>query len=323
MHPIYIGDASEFSSESTIVESANGEVDIHYFHWEHLSDRRTLGRLAKEALKSFKYCAFHGDDDYFMPSSLSEAADFLENNSSYATAQGKAVLFSLDKAGPYGNIKRFGVYWDRKELNGETAKDRLIEITDNYWVPIFSVHRTDEFIEDILNGVDSVVDRNFGEYINSLSIAMRGKSKFIDCLYLIRNVHDRIDHPSYYRWISSDIWFSSLAMLKDELTNTLAEKDDLTLEDAATSVDQSIETLMKPKSDSVNYKLCIRDILRRSGFLLISRKIRKAINITLSVLLSDSMNLENITSKSSKYYNDFMPVLKSLEINSTLDSTNK
>jgi len=312
MHPIYIGDASEYSSEKEILEAANNKVEVHYYHWKGLGVRKTLGGLGKEAMKLCMYASFHGDDDYFIPDSLSKCADFLEDNDSYATAQGMAVSFSLDRTGPYGNIKSFGVYWKSKEILGETAKDRLIEITDDYWVPIFSVHRTSEFADDMLNGVNTVSDRNFGEYLNSLSIAIRGKSKFINCLYLVRNVHDRVEHPSHYRWVSSGVWFSSLTAFMNELTKILSEKDSITKEDARTFIDKTIENLLDVDRRKNNYRLCIRGILKKSGLLIVSRRIRKTIYMLLSFFPSDNLRLESLISRTSKYHNDFMPVLRSL-----------
>ena len=207
-HPIFIGDASSESSEEIILDAAQEKVEVYYFHWKNLNDRKTWIKLSQEAIKVniTDYCAYHGDDDFFVPESLSKCADFLYDNPEYRTSQGRAFSFVLNEDGPYGKLKDLGIYWNINELKGKTSLERLKEITINYWVPIFSVHRIKEFIDDISNGVDSIIDRNFGEYVNSLTIAMRGESKFIDCLYLARQIHSGIDHSTTFDWITGENW---------------------------------------------------------------------------------------------------------------------
>ncbi len=312
-HPIYIGDASNSSSEEIIIKAASNKVKVHYFHWKGLSDRKTCGRLAKEALVVNKFCAQHGDDDFLVPESLSLCADYLERNSNYATAQGKAVVFSLDKSGPYGKISSFGTYWSHRELTGNTARERLSEIANNYWVPNFSVHRTSEFIEDMLGGVNEITDRNFGELNNSFSMAIRGKSKFIDCLYLVRNVHDRIEHPTHYDWISSNLWHPSLLAMIDRLASFLQKIDGISNETSLSFVENSIEIYINTDIDYIDYRLIVKKNLNYLGLFKFFKKVRESIFLLLSVFPINILSLESLKSKSSKYYKSFDPVLKSLE----------
>ena len=139
-HPIFIGDASDRSSEEIVLNAAQNKIEIFYFHWENLGDRKTLSKLAQEASKTniTDYCAFHGDDDFFVSESLSKCAEFLDDNPAYATSQGRAFSFELNEDGAYGKLKDVGIYWNLKELKGDTALDRLKEISANYWVPNFS-----------------------------------------------------------------------------------------------------------------------------------------------------------------------------------------
>jgi glycosyltransferase domain-containing protein len=249
-HPIFIGDASNKSSEELVLKTAQDKVDIYYFHWEKLNDRKTMIKLAEEAYSSniSSYCAFHGDDDFFISESLSKCADFLNENPEYATSQGRAFTFALNKNGPYGELEKIGKYWNENELNGSTALDRLKEISSSYWVPIFSVHRVNEFIDDIGNGVDSIIDRNFGEYSNSLTIAMRGKSKFIDCLYLARNVHTAIDHPTTVEWITGENWFLSYNELIKSVSKVLSNNDNLSLAESNSIAKLAVDKLISKRT---------------------------------------------------------------------------
>ena len=140
-HTIFIGDASIESFKEQVLNASKGKVEVYYFHWKNLSDRKTMINLAMEANSAniSNYCAFHGDDDFFIPDSLSMCAEFLDENPEYSTAQGRAFTFELKTDSAYGELKSIGKYWDVKELNGNTSLDRLKEIASNYWVPLFSV----------------------------------------------------------------------------------------------------------------------------------------------------------------------------------------
>ena len=93
-HPIYIGDASDAEISRSTLSFLKGfnNVCVKYFHWEGLSSAETLLKLSEEASSESDYCAFQGDDDYFIQSSLTKCAEFLSKNPDYRTAQGRAVL---------------------------------------------------------------------------------------------------------------------------------------------------------------------------------------------------------------------------------------
>ena len=76
----------------------------YYYHWEKLNDRKTMIKLAEKANATSisNYCAYHGDDDFFVSKSLSMCAEFLDDNPAYATSQGRAFRFELNADGPYG-----------------------------------------------------------------------------------------------------------------------------------------------------------------------------------------------------------------------------
>ena len=325
-HPIFIGDASKKSSEYSVLEAAKGVVDVHYFHWvktnENSTIRKTIARLAREASSDYKYCAFQGDDDYFVSESLSRCADFLDVNLSYATAQGDSAVFRLDRSGPYGNIQyMYPYFYKNPELLGDTALSRLIEITDNYWVLNFSVHRTDELIEDILNGSEDVIDRSFGEAINSLSMAIRGKSKYIDCLYLVRNGHDRIvEHKDNIDWITTDNWHNSFESVVDSLSILIQETDKLSDNDSYVYTRNAVKTLLNNKFTTTQQTMLITFLKMRLGknTLLLIKNIRRIVYLMRVKFSCSDFTLECVTSNKSRYHSDFLPILDSVKNNTDL-----
>ena len=328
-HPIFIGDASGKSSEELVLKAAQEKIEVYYFHWENLYNRQTILKLAQEASKAniTDYCAFHGDDDFFVSESLSKCAEFLDDNPAYATSQGRAFSFELNEDGPYGKLKGLWIYWNLNELKGDTALERLKEISANYWVPLFSVHRIKWFIDDMSNGLDSVTDMHFGEYINVLSIAMRGKSKFIDCLYLARGAHsDNWNKKKLrrtpgrgrnFKWITGKKWYISYTELIISLSEVLSKNDNLSIAESNSEVKLAVEKIMNLDS---YYHTSTRKFIRtkyseyigKRGFIFILSKFYRLIKYT-PILIFDDFSRRSLRSTKSKYYKDVSFILNSCE----------
>ena len=316
-HPIFIGDASSQSSEELVLKAAENKIDVYYYHWEKLNDRKTMIKLAEKANATSisNYCAYHGDDDFFVSKSLSMCAEFLDDNPAYATSQGRAFSFELNEDGPYGKLKGLWIYWNLKELKGDTALDRLKEISANYWVPIFSVHRINEFIDDMSNGIDSVIDRNFGEFTNSLTIAMRGKSKYIDCLYLARHTHSGIKHETPFEWVTGENWHLSYTELIKSLSIVLSNNDGLSLIESNSKVELEVERLIELDN---NYHISTRKFIRKKyseyigkrGFIFILSKFYRRIKY-IAILPNKDFSLRDLRSPRSKYYKEVRSILNS------------
>jgi len=321
-HPIFIGDASSKSSEELVLNAAENKIDVYYYHWEKLNDRKTMIKLAEKAKATSisNYCAYHGDDDFFVPESLSKCAEFLDKAPEYATSQGRAFSFELNENGPYGIVKDVGIYWNKKELKGKTSLERLKEISVDYWVPIFSVHRIKEFIEDISNGIDSVIDRGFGEYINSLTIAIRGKSKFIDCLYLARHIHSGIDHPTTrLEWITGENWHPSYTELIKSISQVLSNNDNLSLAESNSEVKLAVEKLIQLDD---NHHIPTRNFIKKKyseyigkrGFIYMLSKFYRRIKY-IFILPFKNFSKRSMLSPKSKYFKDVQLILASCEEN--------
>ena len=316
-HPIFIGDASDKSSEELVLKAAQDKIEVYYFHWKNLIDRKTLSKLAEKgnATNISSYCAFHGNDDFFVSKSLSMCAEFLSENPSYATAQGNAFSFELIEDGPYGELKDIGIYWNENELKGETALERLKEISVNYWVPNFSVHRIEGFIDDMNNGIDSVIDRNFGEFTNSLTIAMIGKSKYIDCLYLARHTHSGIKHETPFEWVTGENWHLSYTEFINSLSKVLSNNDGLSLAESNSKVELAIERLipLDIKNHTSAHKFIRKkysEYISKRGFIFILSKFYRRIKY-ISILPSKDFSQRGLRSPKSKYYKEVRSILNS------------
>ena len=313
-HPIYIGDASDKTHREKMEEEIRKlrrEISVHYYHWPELNDRQTIKKLGETATESF--CAYNGDDDFLIPNSLTICANFLRENPEYRTTQGKAILFLLEDCGAYGKIKTLGPYWLRKEANVVTGRERLLDFSKNYWVPQFSVHRTEEFVKDS-EYYGSIQDKTFGELIHSYTFIIRGKTRFVDCLYLIRQAHDeRYLLPDIYDWITSKSWYSSYKLFSNVLTQALIEVDNIDEEKARKLVKEAfwmrLENGFRAKfaNNKNGFFMRMKNVAKQVPC------VRSAYNILRFMCYpSKHLSLSVLLSKKSPYHKDFMPIYQSI-----------
>lgn len=308
VHPLYIGDASPENSAKKVTDRSKKSNLIKYYHLEGMSDRDTMIFLANEAQKDgYEYCAFQGDDDFFVVDSLSRAAEFLKDHSEYRTVQGSAVTVELDRPGPFGKILSVDNYWLRPELNKETGADRVKELADNYWVPNFSVHRTQEFIEDFTDS-HFVKDRNWGEITNCFSCAIKGKSKYLDIFYLIRNVHSGIEHETSDEWRSSEEWGSSYKSSVLSLSHKLSNHDKIDLNTSKAYVKRGVSRYLRCNVDTKTstYQSIKRSLSKKKLIYLTFKKIEGiAIDVCLFMFGSGVKNPRFMKSRYSIYHKEF------------------
>ena len=299
------------------MKATQGKIDVFYFHWEKLNDRKTLVKLGEQAIKInlTNYCAYHGDDDFFIPESLSKCAEFLDSNSEYTSAQGRAFSFALDRDGPYGKLEKIGGYWGVQELKGLTAQERLQEISSSYWVPIFSVTHINNFIIDIGNGVNNIIDRDFGEYVNSLTIAMRGKSKFIDCLYLARNTHSRRERPTILDWITGENWLLSYTELINSISEVLSRTDKMSMIESNFEAKLQVDKLLlasknfrQMSASHLIRKKIIEFLDNKKSISALSKFYRRIKYISISTFY---LMISITKSSKSKYYRDISFIVNS------------
>jgi glycosyltransferase domain-containing protein len=312
-HPVYIGDASDSSQQhknQLAINELQDKLKIHYFHWPGVNDRATITRLATHVEESF--CAFSGDDDFLIPSPLTKCAEVLSCSLGYRTAQGKGVLFSTENDMALGTVNNISPYWTKKESLGESASLRLSQHSKKYWVPQFSVHRTDEFLEDSVHYED-IQNKTFGELLHSFTFATKGKSMFVDCLYLFRQSHScRYFLPSMTDWITNENWYSSYKTFETVLTQILVDLDGLDETKATKLVKQSFSVYM----DCVNvtskkefWDLSeIRMMLKHQPF------IKDFVNFIKGHMSpSHHLTLPVMSTKRSPYYQDCLDVLNAVQ----------
>jgi glycosyltransferase domain-containing protein len=223
-YTLYIGDSSNNKHQEALLKEIdqNKSLKINYFHYPLLGPEKTMQKLANSVKE--KYSAYSGDDDFLILSGVHKAISFLESNNDYSTAHGEALMFTMEGAGVYGKITNCAPY-NLGESEEETSSQRLFKFIRNYWVPQFSIHRTNEFIE-AFEPFSTLTDRSFTEILCNCISIVQGKSKKLETLYLIRGVHNKRNLlQTGLSWITTKEWNPSYWIFHDTLSDMLCKKE--------------------------------------------------------------------------------------------------
>ena len=323
LHTIYIGDSSNKEHKAKIekaVSALSDKIKIIYRHLPSLNDREAIYFLL--SIIEEPYACFIGDDDYQIPDSITKCIDFLENNKDYATASGYAAAFRIKGNGVYGELERIANY-PRPQVELTTAQERIVKYFENYFVPLFSVNRTAQMLKN-WEEVDKVADKSFGsEIIPSALSIITGKSKTIDCLGFMRQIHDgHYGLPNTFEWVVGENWLGSYRQFLKRLSEEIVSVDNITLSEAENSVKQGLWLFLEKQlareypqyfpskkvsgSFTSHLKKTRTNIGRQLPFLkIVYRKLFKKYKNK-----ARDIHFE-VAQRSSKYYKDFSQVVNS------------
>ena len=310
-HPIYIGDSSNPENAEIIkalIKSLDGKLEINYSWFPPKFDNsEKLLIKVKE-----KYAVYIGDDDFEIPSSLTKCAEFLENNPDYTSAGGHGVTFRIKTSGPYGEIDRLADYPFRP-LEAETASQRLTDFMKNLFTITFGVNRV-EHLRKILAGQITMV-ATWNELSQLCSCAIAGKSKLIDCLGFVRQIHDK----QYYAcnmvdWLTAKDFHDSYILLKERLAKKISEVDNMPTNQAELVVRDSFWEYLQVymAAEQKEWKARNKSPIVMSPAKLLRVKIGKAFPI-LKIMhhryFPNKKQLHyDVLDPRSHYYEDFKPV---------------
>ncbi len=186
---IYIGDSSSESNSNIILEYLKkfNFKNVKYFYLPNQNIEICQQTLANEVKEDF--IVFSGDDDFFIPNSLYKCIEFLQLNEDYSVCHGNSYIFKVKNDHLYGKISYVSKY-KLNQVEYKDPNDRFLSLLNNYWVSIFSVHRTSEYLLD-LQLMQNINLEFFREKVLSMSSLIRGKSKSLNINYLYRQVHNR------------------------------------------------------------------------------------------------------------------------------------
>lgn len=306
-HSVYIGDSSnliDFNELSTFIKENNFPFKVFHFHIPDVSAEDAHMFLVERINE--KYCAFCGDDDFLIPMTIGKAVDILSKNQDIRISQGKSLILTIKDNNLYGNIDSLSDYINNTMCDNESYIDRLIWFSENYFTLQFSVHRTSEYLQDMIN-VEKIKDRAFTELLTGFACMLKGKSYLIDDLYLIRQDHDnRNIMYTLIDWITSKDWYPSYLIFRETLVSNVMNLDSTISNKDAEKMIQNVffrylsRSIVKKRSNLVGKK---RFILKELIYKLIN------INPRFKNLIKNTIWKIKYRSY-SEYYNQTLNFLK-------------
>jgi len=237
---IYIADSSEphlVEQSLSAIRRLEGRVAVEHFVCPGMNELEAI-RFALERVHE-PFAAMIGDDDFLIPDSLRKCVDFLEAHSSYATVHGMTVQAGIELHDGAAADVGWVAGYPTGSAEQESGVERLLGFFRNYFVPLFSVHRTPEFLAGVA-AVEHIPQASFRELAACSLAIVGGKSKRLDCLYLIRGHHRRRGfQPDMYDWICNPQWFPAFEMFRGALLRELQQRDGASAEESAELVKQA------------------------------------------------------------------------------------
>lgn len=327
-HTIYLCDSSgqeDYEKIKNEVDKLKDKINIIFEYLPNFT--RGTADTVKHLLPMVKekYVCYSCDDDYQIPNSLTVCAEFLENNPDYATASGYAISFRLNSNGVYGDLDRVSDC-PIPDISDESAADRLLHFFSDNFVPLFYVNRTDQFIKSHEH-VSQVGDHMIGsEFLPSALSIIAGKSKTLDCLGYIRQMHDKhrpqLTSLSLLKWICNSDWNDSYKIFENVVSEAISVKDNIPVEDAAKIADQAFTLqLLKWLKGRKNHKHIIptNNYFYEKFLKPVRSKIARAfpfVKYVYRVQIKQKLNGRKeihyeVSRPGSQYYNDFKPIMDS------------
>ena len=179
------------------------------------------------------------DDDFFTLRGLQSAAEFLHTHLDFSVAHGKSVTFELTPGPVYGNSLRVANY-PQRSIEHSTAAERLLDHLARYSTTWYSMHR----LEQLQHNMHAVADLEmeavtFTEVLPSCLSLIQGKSKQLDVLFTVRQVHPQRDNTASgdtFDWVTDTCWPAQFRRFSDCLTEELAHRDNTTRDSARETV---------------------------------------------------------------------------------------
>ena len=232
-YTVYVGDSSdpaELELTAQAVSRLQSRINIVHIPVPGMSASEATSHVLH--LITEPYVTYIGDDDFLVPQSLEKCARFLEEHADFSTVHGVATMCGIPSDSAYGQVSGLQPYGQGQMEHG-TARERLKGLLGKYYVTFFSVHRTEEFRGDVDAALEMADESFRGELLTSCLSIVRGKSKQLDCLYLVRQAksqHGRL--PDVYDWLTSPDWLPSYQTFRDLLAEALAQQDMLSTDEA-------------------------------------------------------------------------------------------
>ncbi len=306
-------DAADLERTKRAIEVFQEKLNIDFKEYPGLSDADCLQQLIKSV--STPYAALVPDDDFLVPAALEQCALFLDQHPDYNAAHGKGLAVGLKSDGAHGEVA-WVLHYKQTAVEGETAAERLCSHLSNYSVALFSVHRIESWRE-MYKDVFLLTKRLSGELLPCCLSVIQGKMKEMDCLYVMRQSHNkRYSGISIKKWTGDKTWLSSYQIFRDCLAKELTVYDGISIDEAREVVDQAFSSyLASLPAESWLRQYAIPRLLQFARYVPGARQVWRTSRLVLrsmNLIGRDEIPLTSLLDSSSPYHADFMSIYRAM-----------
>lgn len=202
-------------------------IDIYYLPGKNVIE--CIDEVVKVA--KTPYCIINPDDDFLIPSTLKKMSTYLCKNKEYIAVNGSAVLVEERYLKDCGNkVISTGPY-SMREVQGDTAENRLENLFDDYYGVLFSLYRTNIF--------KKIFRKTLGKGIISFELipasraALFGRIGHIKDLMLCRSANEfRLKIKKPIKQIFEPCWSEEVERFQSDVVNNLIEIDNFSYNEA-------------------------------------------------------------------------------------------
>jgi hypothetical protein len=209
--------------------------------------------------------------------------------------------------------------YPRFSIEAETAKQRLIDFMKVIYSITFFVNR----MENMKKAWQSklYMAHTMNELISWNHLIIAGKSKLINCLSLVRQIHDyQYSIPNSFEWLTSKNFYDDYDLFKRDISDAMAKKDNIDIQDAEETAKEVFWYYMQ-RMLAFDYKVYLaqrypskhkdkKNVRATIGKLL--PVVKKVYRNYVRPIFNKELQLHyEVLQPSSKYYKDFKPVMDS------------
>lgn len=325
-HKILIADSSPGPAAEANQDTVNALGNrLHVEYQRFAPDIHVIDKIV-QAVSTIDsaYTVLGADDDFAVPAALEQAIGFLEGHPDYALAHGEAALFAQHAVGGRQEIGWVCRYVQRS-IEHPTGAQRLLDHLGHYSTTWYSMQRTEHLRQTYQKTRAVGKGLYFLELLPSCLSVIRGKAKKLDRLYMVREGHagmnsrKELDHGDVFDWITDPEWPSGYHGFRDCLSEELVRQDGITGEEARAVVKQALwvylgQVLLRKSPvwqgrQTHSSRMRLREIGRRIPGLPRAWRVARSIMPGRDAALS----LEALLRSTSRYHQDFMPVVDAIE----------
>ena len=314
---VLIGDSSgheHFCATKNFVKDFNCKFEIKQYSHPDMYPYQCINHMSKDI--NCPYSMFIPDDDILIPNTLKRCVSFLEANPDYSGVGGVAIACNI----PFDDYNKINSVWrySVRELDGETATDRVYDLMRNYSVVAHSLARTEQFKKRFPAHADNYDMAIGNELLPCAVLAAQGKVKMLNDLFVIRQIHQRrILFSTIFDRILQPHWATSTTFAIEYLAGIVAEIDSISYDEVYPVVKEAWYNYLFQASKKLNKGK--KSFWRNSDFRSAIKSIpglREIVQWLRSVnspfFLIDDFTMPALLSPSSPYHEDFMPVYETI-----------